>query len=324
MKPSILVTREVFDETLDYLREHCEVEANQQDIAFDPETLARKLADKDGVMCALTDRIDAKLIERCSRLKVVANIAVGYNNIDLPACTSRGVMATNTPGVLDDSTADLAWALMLATARRLTEVEGYVREGEWKGWRLKQWLGVDVHHATLGILGMGRIGQAIAKRAAGFEMKVLYNNRKRVAAALEQTGDEIAHWQLVIDEQDGLVASRRRHHLRFLFGPIPVTGHRGEIQTKSRAPTGLALDRDPATMLLDDAIDRGEAQPGSAPHFLGGEERIEDARQHRLRDAAAGVGHRQAHIRPWLQDAVRKQPLLRDFDLIERYRQHAA
>ncbi len=186
MKPSILVTREVFDETLDYLREHCEVEANQQDIAFDPETLARKLADKDGVMCALTDRIDAKLIERCSRLKVVANIAVGYNNIDLPACTSRGVMATNTPGVLDDSTADLAWALMLATARRLTEVEGYVREGEWKGWRLKQWLGVDVHHATLGILGMGRIGQAIAKRAAGFEMKVLYNNRKRVAAALEQ------------------------------------------------------------------------------------------------------------------------------------------
>jgi glyoxylate/hydroxypyruvate/2-ketogluconate reductase len=186
VKPSILVTREVFDETLDYLREHCEVEANQQDIAFDAETLARKLADKDGVMCALTDSVDAKLIERCSRLKVVANIAVGYNNIELAACTSRGVMATNTPGVLDDSTADLAWALMLATARRLTEVERYVREGEWKGWRLKQWLGVDVHHATLGVLGMGRIGQAIAKRAAGFEMKVLYNNRKRVAPDIER------------------------------------------------------------------------------------------------------------------------------------------
>lgn len=186
MKPSILVTREVFDETLDYLREHCEVEANQQDITFDPETLARKLADKDGVMCALTDRIDAKLLERCPRLKVVANIAVGYNNLDLAACTSRGVMATNTPGVLDDSTADLAWALMLATARRLTEVERYVREGEWKGWRLKQWLGVDVHHATLGIVGMGRIGQAIAKRAAGFEMKILYCNRKRVAPDIER------------------------------------------------------------------------------------------------------------------------------------------
>jgi glyoxylate/hydroxypyruvate/2-ketogluconate reductase len=185
-KPAILVTREVFDETLEYLRALCEVEANQQDVAFDPGTLARKLADKDGVMCALTERIDAAVLERAPRLKVVANIAVGYNNIDLAACTARGVMATNTPGVLDDSTADLAWALMLATARRLTEVEGYVRKGEWTGWRLKQWMGVDVHHATLGIFGMGRIGQAIARRAAGFEMKVIYHNRKRVAPEIER------------------------------------------------------------------------------------------------------------------------------------------
>src|SRR4029453_16514982 len=117
---------------------------------------------------------------------IVANIAVGYNNIDLAACNARGIMVTNTPGVLDDSTADLAWALMLATARRLTEVESYVRGGEWTGWRLKQWLGGDVHPGTLGIVGMGRIGQAIAKRAAGFDMKVIYHNRKRVAAALEQ------------------------------------------------------------------------------------------------------------------------------------------
>ena len=138
-------------------------------------------------MCALTDRIDAKLLARCPRLKAVANIAVGYNNIDLAACTARGVMATNTPGVLDDSTADLAWALMLGAARRLTELERRVRAGEWTGWRLKQWLGVDVHHATLGIFGMGRIGQAIARRAAGFEMKVLYHNRKRVASDIERT-----------------------------------------------------------------------------------------------------------------------------------------
>src|SRR5688572_24407641 len=186
MKPKILITREVFDETVAFLAQHCEVESNQEDVAYSPDVIARKLADKDAVMCALTDRIDAKLLERCPRLKVVANIAVGYNNIDLAACTSRGVMATNTPGVLDDSTADLAWALMLATARRLTEVERYVREGEWKGWRLKQWLGVDVHHATLGIVGMGRIGQAIARRAAGFEMKVLCYNRQRVAADIER------------------------------------------------------------------------------------------------------------------------------------------
>src|SRR5688572_13421473 len=185
MKPKILVTREVFDETVAFLAQHCEVEANQDDVAFDAETLARKVADKDGVVCALTDRIDAGLIGRCPRLKVVANIAVGYNNIDLAACTARGIQATNTPGVLDDSTADLAWALMLATARRLTELERRVRAGEWTGWRLKQWLGVDVHHATLGIFGMGRIGQAIAKRASGFDMKVLYHNRRRVAADIE-------------------------------------------------------------------------------------------------------------------------------------------
>jgi len=186
MKPTVLVTREVFDETLAFLAQHCAVESNQEDRAFDPETLARRLADKDGVMCALTDRIDDKLLARCPRLKAVANIAVGYNNIDLPACTARGVMATNTPGVLDDSTADLAWALILGTARRLTELERRVRAGEWTGWRLKQWLGIDVHHATLGIFGMGRIGQAIARRAAGFEMKVLYHNRTRVASDLEK------------------------------------------------------------------------------------------------------------------------------------------
>ena len=186
MKPKILVTREVFDETLAFLAMHCAVESNQQDAALAPEALARKLADRDGVMCALTDRIDAQLLERCTRLKAVANIAVGYNNIDIAACTARGVMATNTPGVLDDSTADLAWALMLGAARRLTELERRVRGGEWKGWRLKQWLGVDVHHATLGIFGMGRIGQAIARRAAGFEMQVLYHNRNRVAPEIEK------------------------------------------------------------------------------------------------------------------------------------------
>ncbi|HEV7390635.1 MAG TPA: D-glycerate dehydrogenase, partial [Burkholderiales bacterium] len=140
MRPKILVTREVFDETLEYLREHCDVDANQEDMALAPDALMKRLADKEGVICSLTDRIDAALLERCPKLKVVANIAVGYNNIDVPACSARGIMATNTPGVLDDSTADLAWTLMLGAARRITEVERYVRNGEWKGWRLKQWL----------------------------------------------------------------------------------------------------------------------------------------------------------------------------------------
>jgi gluconate 2-dehydrogenase len=186
MKPKILVTREVFDETLAYLSEHCEVEANQADKPFDAATLAQRLKDKDGVVCCLTDRIDPAVLATVQRLKVVANIAVGYNNIDVPACSARGVMVTNTPGVLDHSTADLAFTLMLAAARRLTEAEAYIRAGKWQGWHLKQMLGVDVHHATLGIIGMGRIGQQIARRAAGFKMRVLYQNRNRWPADVEK------------------------------------------------------------------------------------------------------------------------------------------
>jgi gluconate 2-dehydrogenase len=187
MKPKVLVTREVFDETLQYLGQYCDVESNQADVAFSQDELARRARDKDGIVCSLTDRIDGALVRGCTNLKAVANIAVGYNNIDVPACTEKGVMVTNTPGVLDDSTADLAWTLMLGAARRITEVERRVRNREWTGWRLKQWLGTDVHHATLGIVGMGRIGQAIARRAAGFEMRVIYHNRKRMAEEVERS-----------------------------------------------------------------------------------------------------------------------------------------
>jgi gluconate 2-dehydrogenase len=218
MKPKILVTREVFDETLEYLAQHCEIESNQEDVPLTATALAQRLADKDGVMCCLTDRIDGALLGAATRLKVVANIAVGYNNIDVAACTARGVMATNTPGVLDDSTADLAWALMLAAARRLTEVESYIRAGEWTGWRLKQWLGIDVHHATLGIVGLGRIGQVIAKRASGFDMRVLYHNRKPVAKEVEARlnatyvtmGDLLAQSDFVILQ---VPYSPQTHHL---------------------------------------------------------------------------------------------------------------
>ena len=185
-QPRIVVTREVFDETIDFLSRHCEVEANQADVPLTADQIAARLRNAEALMCSLSDKVDAALLAQCPKLKVVANIAVGYNNIDVAACTARGIMVTNTPGVLDDSTADLAWTLMLATARRLTEVEAYIRGGDWTGWRLKQWLGVDVHHATLGIIGMGRIGQAIAKRAGGFDMRVIYHNRKPLAADLEQ------------------------------------------------------------------------------------------------------------------------------------------
>jgi len=136
MKKKILVTREVFGEVLDFLAHHFEVTANQEDKIFSGEALVQALAGKEGVLTTLTEKIDADLLGRCPKLKAVCNIAVGYNNIDLAACTAHGVMATNTPGVLDDTTADFAWALILATARRLNEAEAYVRERRWDKWKL--------------------------------------------------------------------------------------------------------------------------------------------------------------------------------------------
>jgi glyoxylate/hydroxypyruvate/2-ketogluconate reductase len=275
MKPRILVTREVFDETLAYLSQHCEVESNQQDVALDAAALKTRLRDKSGVMCCLTDRIDAALIAASPQLSAVANIAVGYNNIDVPACTARGVMVTNTPGVLDDSTADLAWALMLATARRVTEVESYIRAGEWTGWRLKQWLGVDVHHATLGIIGMGRIGQAIAKRAAGFDMKVLYSNRKRVAPEVEQ-GLNAEHVS-----RDDLLA--RSDFVVLQVPYTPETHHLiGAAELKKMKPTAILINStrggvvDDAALVeaLRDGVIRGagldvfENEPRLNPGFL--------------------------------------------------------
>jgi gluconate 2-dehydrogenase len=276
MKPKIQVTREVFDETIAFLAQHCEVESNQEDIALSPDVLASKLADKEGVMCALTDRIDADLIGRCPRLKAVANIAVGYNNIDLAACTARGVMATNTPGVLDDSTADLAWTLMLGAARRLTELERRIRAGEWKGWRLKQWLGVDVHHATLGIFGLGRIGQAIARRAAGFEMKVLYHNRKRVSPEIEK------RCNAVYATKDDLL---RQSDFVVLQVPYsPETHHLiGARELKLMKPTAILVNSTRGGVVDDAALigalkegtiraaglDVFEGEPALNPGFLG-------------------------------------------------------
>jgi glyoxylate/hydroxypyruvate/2-ketogluconate reductase len=186
MKPKILVTREVFDETIDFLKSGFEVESNQADRLYSRDELIAKLQGKDGVQTSSGDRIDAELLDKCPGIKAVCNTAVGYNNIDVDACTRHGVMVTNTPGVLTESVADYSMGLIIATCRRMTEGEAYLRKGEWKGTFLKQMLGQDVHGATLGIFGFGRIGQAIARRARGFDMKILYHSRNRAAADAER------------------------------------------------------------------------------------------------------------------------------------------
>ena len=185
-KAKIFVARAVFPEIVEYLAQHFEVQSNQSDQVLNKDQLAQHLADKDGAFTTGSDRIDGEVLAACPRLKICANMAVGFNNFDLDAMTARGVLATNTPDVLTETTADFGFALMMATARRMTESEHYLRAGKWTKWSYDMFAGSDVHGATLGILGMGRIGQGIARRGAhGFGMKVIYHNRSRLDAATE-------------------------------------------------------------------------------------------------------------------------------------------
>ncbi len=185
MKQKILVSRATFPEAVELLQQYFDVEYNQHDEIWGPDELRRRLQGKAGVLSNPADRFSAEVFAAVPGLKAVCNIAVGYNNIDLPAATAAGVMVTNTPDVLNETTADFGWALMMAAARRITEGERYIRAGQWDKWRFDAFLGADVHGATLGIIGMGRIGQAIARRSTGFNMKVVYNNRSRLSPELE-------------------------------------------------------------------------------------------------------------------------------------------
>ena len=215
----VLITRGVFDEVAAGLAKKFEVEHNAEDRPWPPEELARRLAGKHGAMATVMDRFDEAVLARSPDLKVISNIAVGYNNIDLAACTKRGIRVTNTPGVLDDTTADLTWALLMAAARRIAEGDAYVRAGDWKiAFGVQYFLGQDIHHATLGIVGMGRIGQAIARRARGFDMKVLYHNRTRLAEAEERRlGVSYTDRERLLVESDFVVVmapySPATHHL---------------------------------------------------------------------------------------------------------------
>ncbi len=185
-RAQVLVARAVFPQVVARLREHFDIEDNPADTIFTPAELIARLQGKQGAFTTGSERIDAALLAACPGLRVVANMAVGYNNFDIAACTAHGVLATNTPDVLTETTADFGFALMMAAARRMAESEHFLRRGEWTRWAYDMFTGSDVHGATLGVLGMGRIGQAIARRGAlGFGMRVIYHNRSRLAADVE-------------------------------------------------------------------------------------------------------------------------------------------
>jgi len=203
LKPKVLVTRKIFDESLVTLAKHCDVESHQDDSPFSPKQLLQKLKGKDGVICLLTDIVSDEVLANCPQLKIVSNVAVGYNNVDVKAATRRRVMVTNTPGVLDDTTADFTWCLILATARGLIRADRTLRSGKWKGWGVMQFMGQDVHGKTLGICGFGRIGKGVARRARGFDMRILYTDVQRVPEAVErELGATFVEKQTLLEESD--------------------------------------------------------------------------------------------------------------------------
>ncbi|HKW57873.1 MAG TPA: D-glycerate dehydrogenase [Candidatus Acidoferrum sp.] len=204
-KPKVLATRPLFPAAQEILNETCEVDYWTKEQRIPKEELLRRVKDKEGLVCLLTEKVNLELLGAAPKLRIASNVAVGFDNIDVEACTKRGVVATNTPGVLDETTADFAWTLLMAVARRLGEGEALARSGNWKGWDLDQLVGTDIWGKTLGIVGFGRIGRAMARRALGFQMKVIYSDavpapeaaEKELKAEYKSLNDVLAHADFV-------------------------------------------------------------------------------------------------------------------------------
>jgi lactate dehydrogenase-like 2-hydroxyacid dehydrogenase len=272
----IFVSRRVFPEIVETLSHEFLVDHNLSDEVLEPAALRARAAGCVGVLACLTEKFDAAFFDACPTVKVVSNIAVGYNNIDVAEASKRGVRVTNTPGVLDDTTADLTFALLMAAARRVTETERRLRNGEWKkGFALEQWLGTDIHHASLGIIGMGRIGRTIAKRATGFDMTVRYCNRTRLDEATERAlNATYATKDEVLSQSDFVVVmvpySPSTHHLigaaeLALMKPsaIFINTARGGV-----VDDGALIDALKNNRIAGAGIDVFEGEPALNPGFL--------------------------------------------------------
>ncbi|MFN3415395.1 MAG: 2-hydroxyacid dehydrogenase [Caldimonas sp.] len=272
----VLVARATFPDIIDRLRGYFEVQDNPEDEVWSPEALSRALQGKAGLIATGSERIDEALLAAHPQLRAVCNMAVGYNNIDVQACTARGIVVTNTPDVLTETTADFGFALMMAAARRIAESEHYLRAGRWTKWRYDMFVGPDVHGATLGILGMGRIGQAIARRGAhGFGMKVIYHNRSRLPEATEaQCGARYVDKATLLREADHLVIvvpySPSSHHA---IGAAELAQMKRTATLTNIARGGVVDDAALAQALRDGRIaaaglDVFEGEPHVHPHLL--------------------------------------------------------
>jgi gluconate 2-dehydrogenase len=256
-RPRLLVTRRVFPEVLEALASAYEVESNQDDAFWSPEETRAKAAGCDALYVVATDRVDAALLAACPRLAIVATGSVGFNQIDVAACAARGIPVTNTPDVLTEATADMAWALLMATARRVSESERWLREGRWGRWAWDQFLGADVHGATLGIVGMGRIGSAVARRASGFSMRLRYTNRSPAPNEAE-----LGATRLPLDELLGT-----SDHVVLVLPYSPQTHHLiGERELALMKPTATLVNVARGGIVDDAALARalGEGRLAAA------------------------------------------------------------
>ena len=276
MRPKVLVARAVFNDAIDRLREHFDVETNDADDVWTQAELIRRLQGMSGLFITGTQAIDEALLSACPQLRAVCSMAVGYNNIDVPACTAHRVLVSNAPDVLTETTADFGFALMMAAARRMTESEHFLRRGEWTKWSYDLFAGADVHGATLGVLGMGRIGQAIARRGAlGFDMRVLYHNRSRLGAVIEaQLGARHVSKEQLLREADHLVIvvpySAASHHL---IGAAELTLMKPTATLTNIARGGIVDDAALARALRERRIaaaglDVFEGEPALHPELL--------------------------------------------------------
>jgi len=202
MKRKVLVTRKIPEEGINKLKEYFDVEVNELDRAFTYEELKERVKDKDGILCLLSDKIDEEIMDAGPKIKIFANYAVGYNNMDVEAAKKRNIYLSNTPGVLTDATADITWALLFATARRVVEGDRYVREGRFTGWSPTLLLGQDISGKTLGIIGAGSIGRAVALRGMAFKMKVIYYSRSRKEELEKETGAELVNLNELLKNSD--------------------------------------------------------------------------------------------------------------------------
>lgn len=234
MRPTILITKRLFPETVAFLEQHADVDYVPTADGLASAELIARARGKQAIISQFTDSLSADVIAQLKGLGMIAHVGVGYDNIDVTAASAHGILVSNTPGVLDDTTADFAFALLLAAARRVTEADAFVRSGQWKRWSLELMIGHDIHHRTMGILGMGRIGQAVARRAAGFSMRILYHNRMRVAGDF---ASDIATW---VSKEELLAQSD------FLSIHVPLndsTRHAiGEAELRRMKPTAILIN----------------------------------------------------------------------------------